>query len=286
MNFTDYLADLTATTLNLNASLAYGYGNSATTEINSLKALIAKAEEMIPVLEAEACFNEAEELDREDRSFNNWMVMLYGNDSVSPVEARRSSKANRLKRRKQNKKHHRDDRYHGKCFEGRDEEGRRIIKDNYDRFPVSDKVHNHSALKAKAREEDYFLNPCASVLRKEKEEAEKARREQEKANEMFTFWTTLNGLPDTRFVVLCNYDNGQSWEDNVHCEDLFLDIMTKEQVVEYMKRQCVIKAEYDQLPVVCERTTKGVVNGNKKGICFHFEDRDYPDWEEFVLLPI
>lgn len=116
MNLTNYLTNLSVTALNLGTDLAYGYSNLAVTEINSLKDLLSKAEEMIPVIETEACMAEAEELDRENRSFNYWMTMLYGNgnNSVSPVDAHTINKANRLKRRKQNKKHHKADRKHGK----------------------------------------------------------------------------------------------------------------------------------------------------------------------------
>lgn len=112
----NFLSNLTTTTLNVSESLAYGYGDLATTEINSLRGLLSKAEEMIPVIETEACMAEAEELDREEQLFNYWMTMLYGNDSVSPVDIHSTNKANRLKRRKANKKHHKADRYHGKNY--------------------------------------------------------------------------------------------------------------------------------------------------------------------------
>lgn len=112
---TNYLINLSTSTLNLTTDLAYGYGDLATTEINVLRNLLSKAEEMIPVIETEACMAEAEELDREEQLFNYWMTMLYGNgDVISPMDSHNSNKANRLKRRKQNKKHHKADRYHGK----------------------------------------------------------------------------------------------------------------------------------------------------------------------------
>ena len=114
MSFDKYLLNLANISNEIGHSLTYGYGDIAATEINFLKALIAKSEEMIPILEAEACFNEAEELDREERSFNYWMTMLYGNDSVSSIDIHNTNKTNRLKRRKQNKKHHKADRRHGK----------------------------------------------------------------------------------------------------------------------------------------------------------------------------
>lgn len=113
----NFLTNLTTTTLNLTTNLAYGYGDLATKEINSLRDLLSEAEEMIPIIETEACMAEVEELNREDQLFNYWMTMLYGNGNVvSPVEAHRSSKANRLERRKQNKKHHKADRKHGKNY--------------------------------------------------------------------------------------------------------------------------------------------------------------------------
>lgn len=119
MSYNNYLLNLANISNEIGYSLTYGYGDIAATEINSLKALIAKSEEMIPILEAEACFNEAEELDREEQSFNYWMTMLYGKgDVISPMDSHSSSKANRLNRRKQNKKNKSRDRIHGRRHGG------------------------------------------------------------------------------------------------------------------------------------------------------------------------
>jgi hypothetical protein len=163
MNLNNYLTSLSVTTLNLSTNLAYGYGDLATTEINSLKALIAKSEEMIPILETEACMAEVEELDREDRSFNNWMTMLYGNgDDFSPMESRNSAKANRLKRRKANKKHHKADRYHGKKLMVVEYKKNHEIKKGLSwlyrdcHCPVGDDV-KYSLNSIKAKEKDYSL---------------------------------------------------------------------------------------------------------------------------------
>ena len=115
----NYLKSLMDTAINIDSNLFYGYGDDAITEINFLKALIAKSEEMIPVLETEACMAEAEELDREERSFNYWMTMLYGKrDAISSMDSHNSSKANHLKRRKQNKKNKNRDRIHGRRHSG------------------------------------------------------------------------------------------------------------------------------------------------------------------------
>ena len=229
MNFTDYLTALTTTTLNLTSSLSYGYGDLATKEINSLKDLLSKAEKMIPVIETEACMAEVEELDREERSFNYWMTMLYGNeDVISSMDSHNSSKANRLKRRKQNKKHHKADRYHGKCFEGR-EDGKRIYKDRYCRFPISDRVRNHSALKAEAREQEYLFS------KQETEEPVKEIKSEESKVEGVGLedflWYLIDRLSEQKYIVLYNYDNGRDWEDHEYDTNRFLGVMTKDKII-------------------------------------------------------
>ena len=164
MNLTNYLTNLSVTALNLGTDLAYGYGNLAVTEINSLKDLLSKAEEMIPVIETEVCMAEVEELDREERSFNYWMTMLYGNgnNSVSPVNAHTINKANRLKRRKANKKHHKADRYHGKKLMVVKYKEDHEIKEGLSwlyhdcHCPVGDDV-KYSTNAVKAKEKDYSI---------------------------------------------------------------------------------------------------------------------------------
>lgn len=162
MFFNDYLLNLANISNEIGYSLAYGYGNIAATEINFLKALIAKSEEMIPILEAEACFNEMEELDREERSFQFWMKNLYGNDFVSPVDTHNTNKANRLKRRKANKKHHKADRYHGKKLMVMEYKEDHEIKEGLSwlyrdcHCPVGDDV-KYSLNSVKAKEKDYSL---------------------------------------------------------------------------------------------------------------------------------
>ena len=156
-----YLKSLMNTAINIDSNLFYGYGDDAITEINSLKALIAKSEEMIPILETEACMAEAEELDREERSFNYWMTMLYGNDSVSPVDTHNINKTNRLKRRKANKKHHKADRYHGKKLMVVEYKEDHEIKEGLSwlyrdcHCPVGNDV-KYSTNTVKAREQEYI----------------------------------------------------------------------------------------------------------------------------------
>lgn len=173
MNLNNYLTSLTETTLYLSEDLAYGYGNLAATEINNLRDLLSKAEEMIPIIETEACMAEVEELDRENKSFNYWMTMLYGKgDVISPMDSHSSSKANRLNRRKQNKKNKSRDRIHGRRHGGAHGgiDFRYIDcnpfcnKHRYEdaMFVTNGKHHHNTDKKASAmnaREQDYILSP-------------------------------------------------------------------------------------------------------------------------------
>ena len=173
MNLNNYLTSLTETTLYLSEDLAYGYGNLAATEINNLRDLLSKAEEMIPIIETKACMAEVEELDRENKSFNYWMTMLYGKgDVISPMDSHSSSKANRLNRRKQNKKNKSRDRIHGRRHGGAHGgiDFRYIDcnpfcnKHRYEdaMFVTNGKHHHNTDKKASAmnaREQDYILSP-------------------------------------------------------------------------------------------------------------------------------
>lgn len=176
MSYNNYLLNLANISNEIGYSLTYGYGDIAATEINFLKTLIAKSEEMIPILEAEACFYEAEELDREEQYFNNWMTMLYGgNNSVSPVDTHNINKANHLKRRKANKKHHDSDRRHGKTVPQSDKKYWDEQSGTFYRWDEKKKTFNsHKKPKVhrnrktfrdrlevamEAREQDYILSP-------------------------------------------------------------------------------------------------------------------------------
>ena len=282
MFFNDYLLNLANISNEIGYSLTYGYGNIAATEINFLKTLIAKSEEMIPILEAEACFNEAEELDREERSFNYWMTMLYGNDSVSSVDIHNTNKTNRLKRRKQNKKHHKADRYHGKCFEGRNEEGKRIYKDHYCRMPVSDRVRNHSALKANAREQDFLLNPSISEMEIEEEEKRMTEEENCILDNHYTVEDMLSNLKEGKYIFLLSYWNGMGWEDSDDATNEFRGILTSEEV-----KDSILSEQARHLNLV--KTEKETVH-DMSGTSFmwkgYYNLEDECGYTKFTFLPI
>ena len=283
MSFDNYLLNLANISNEIGYSLTYGYGNIAATEINFLKTLIAKSEEMIPILEAEACFNEAEELDREERSFNNWMTMLYGKgDDFSPVETHSSEKANRLKRRKQNKKYHKADRYHGKCFEGRDEEGRRIYKDRYCRFPISDRVRNHSALKAEARKQEYLRTPSISEMKIEEEEKRITEEENRILDNHYAVEDMLSDLKEGKYIFLLSYWNGMGWECSDDATNEFRGILTSEKV-----KDGILSEQARHLNLV--KTEKETVHG-MSGISFtwkgYYDLEDECGYTKFTFLPI
>lgn len=277
MNFTDYLTALTTTTFNLTSSLSYGYGDLATKEINSLRGLLFEAEKMIPVIETEACMAEVEELDREERLFNYWMTMLYGNgDVISSMDSHNSNKANRLKRRKQNKKHHKADRYHGKCFEGRDEEGRRIYKDRYCRFPISDRVRNHSALKADAREQDYFCTPSAFERQLEEED----KKEMQRIENYNILLSALNNLEKGKYIFLLSYWNGKGWEDSESSTFEFNGVISHENVKERILKE---SKNHFGFPEMVMDTVHGVQGMSMMWHGYYEEEEGYV---KYTFLPV
>lgn len=278
MSFNNYLLNLANISNEIGYSLTYGYGDIAVTEINSLKALIAKSEEMIPILEAEACIAEAEELDREERSFNNWMTMLYGNDSVSPIDTHNINKTNRLKRRKQNKKHHKADRYHGKCFEGRNEEGKRIYKDRYCRNPVSDRV-KYSDNAIKAREQEYY---SSYPVEKEAKEVEVAETTEEAGTFDNFLWRLVDELPEQKYIVLFSFDNGQSYEDRDGCTNEFRGVMTKDEVIAELTK---IFLWNDCKVEIGETEVKGL-KGAKFNWDFGCDKWGWNGYESFTIIPV
>ena len=284
MFFNDYLLNLANISNEIGYSLTYGYGNIAATEINSLKALIAKSEEMIPILEAEACFNEVEELDREEQAFQFWMKNLYGNDFVSPVDTHNTNKANRLKRRKQNKKHHKTDRYHGKCFEGRNEEGKRIYKDRYCRNPVSDKAHYHSTLKAEAREQDYFCTPSISEMEIEKEEKLLTEKESHILDNHYAIEEMLPNFKEGKYIFLLSYWNGEPYpEDSEDVINRFMGTKTSEGVKDIILDEQRI---HFHLPKMETETVHGFEGVSFKWDgCYDWDDEER-GFTKFTFLPL
>ena len=274
MSFNNYLLNLANISNEIGYSLTYGYGNIAVTEINFLKTLIAKSEEMIPVLEAEACFNEAEELDREERSFQFWMKNLYGNENpITPTEEIMVKKANRLKRRKQNKKHHKADRYHGKCFEGRNEEGKRIYKDRYCRNPVSDKAYYHSALKVKAREQDYSHNLSEMKIKEEENySVENITEDEERIlDNHYAVEEMLPNFKEGKYIFLLSFWNGERYpEDSIDCINRFMGTKThfgvKDIILDEQRR-------HFHLPKMETETVHGF-----EGISFKWDG--YYEWDD------
>lgn len=278
MNLNNYLTDLHTTTLNLTTDLAYGYGDLATTEINNLRNLLSKAEEMIPVIETEACMAEAEELDREDRSFNYWMTMLYGKgDVISPMDSHSTNKANRLKRRKANKKYHKADRYHGKSLEPflYKEDGE--IKESIEpvwrdcRYPVFDKVHDKSAFKADAREQEYLRTPFISEMEIEQEEKCMTAEENRILDNHYALENALSNLKEGKYISLLSYWNGEYWEDSIETYNMFCGIETKEQIKDSVLTE---QAKHQNLPEIKQETIHNI-----EGISFKWNGY----WDEYYL---
>jgi len=199
-------------------------------------------------------------------------------DSVLNGNAFRTSK--RTQRRKQNKKRHKADRYHGKCFEGR-ENGKRIYKDRYCRFPVSDRVHNHSALKAEAKEQEYLFSKQET-----EEPIKEIKSEKSKVDEIGLedfLWYLIDRLSEQKYIVVYNYDNGKNWEDHDYDTNRFLGVMTKDKVIAELTERFLHNASGVDV--------SDTVNADLKGIEFNWDfGCDEWEWwngyESYTIIPV
>ncbi len=184
-------------------------------------------------------------------AYDNTLVNIHGmddwEDSVFPWE-KEEKKRNPLSRKGRNRKArqngkrnadkakrlHKADRYHGKGLESYLYKEDGIIKESIEmvwhrcRMPVSDKAHDHSALKAKAREQEYFYTPSIS----ERELEEEDRKEMQKIENYNTLLSALNNLEKGKYIFLLSYWNGRDWEEHESAAFEFNGVISHDSVKE------------------------------------------------------
>lgn len=197
-------------------------------------------------------------------------------DALLNGNAFRSSK--RAQRRKANIRHHKADRYHGKCFEGRNEEGKRIYKDRYCRNPVSDRV-KYSDNAIKAREQEYY---SSYPVEKEAKEVEVAETTEEAGTFDNFLWRLVDELPEQKYIVLFSFDNGQSYEDRDGCTNEFRGVMTKDEVIAeltkiFLWNDCEVE--------IGETEVKGL-KGAKFNWDFGCDKWGWNGYESFTIIPV
>lgn len=188
-----------------------------------------------------------------------------------------SPRAKRSKRRKTNIHHKVYDRYHGKKWE-KDENGKKWYKgkNNY----VLDRVH-YKVSKAEAREKEYLYNPSPAEVEQVKTEEQAETME----NTFCDFlWYLIDTLPEGKYIMIYDYDNGEQWEDHEYRTNEFLGIMTKDEVIHkitenFLRNDCGVD--------VNETKIRGL-----KGTSFHWDfgcDCDRWEWngyEDFIIIPV
>ena len=200
-------------------------------------------------------------------AYDDTLINIHGmddwEDSVFPWE-REEEKRNHLSRKGRNRKArqsgkrnadkakrlHKADRYHGKHTEPylykEDGEIKESIEDVWKRCrnPVSDKVHYHSALKADAREEEFY-SYTEYLYEKAQAEAEAKAEAERKAEENFN--KELNSLSSKgdKFLVLVSYWDGETWQE-YRGEKEFHGIFTFDEVKKFLLSVASRKAETEE----------------------------------------
>ena len=207
-------------------------------------------------------------------AYDDTLINIHGmddwEDSVFPWE-KEEEKRNHLSRKGRNRKArqsgkrnadkakrlHKADRYHGKHLEPYLYKEDGVIKESIEdiwkrcRYPVSDKAHYHSALKADAREEEFY-SYTEYLYEKAQAEAEAKAEAERKAEENFNKELDSLSSKGDKFLVLVSYWDGETWQE-YRGEKEFQGIFTFDEVKKFLLSVASRKAETEEEE---ERKTK------------------------------
>lgn len=242
-----------------------------------------------------------------DGAYDDTLINIHGmddwEDSVFPWE-REEEKRNHLSRKGRNRKarqsgkrnadkakrFHKADRYHGKHVEPYLYKEYGVIKESIEdvwkrcRNPVSDKAHYHSALKADAREQDFFLNPSVSEMKIEQEEKHMTEEEERILDNHYMVEAALtNFLKEGRYISLLSYWNGEYWEDSDSESNQFCGIKTAEEVKDAILAE---QAKHLDLSEVEMDTVHEMTGVSFKWDGFHDWDDEKIGYVKLTFLPL
>lgn len=222
---------------------------------------------------------EAAEVAAYDRLFSENISRKGYNRKTKNNGKRNADKAKRL---------HKQDRYHGKHLEPYLYKEDGVIKESIEdiwkrcRYPVSNKVHYHSALKADAREQDYLLTPSIFEMKIEKEEKRMTEEENRILDNHYAVEDILSDLKEGKYIFLLSYWNGMGWEDSDDATNEFRGILTAEEI-----KDTILSEQAKHLNLT--RTEKETVRG-MSGISFtwkgYYDLEDEYGYSKFTFLPI
>ena len=198
---------------------------------------LAYAECDLMEMELEASYD-AEEYD----NVLNGNVLRKGRNRKAQRNGKRNAdKAKRL---------HKADRYHGKHTEPylykEDGEIKESIEDVWHRChaPVSNKAHYHSALKADAREQEFY-SYTEYLYEKAQAEAEAKAEAERQAEENFNKELDSLSSKGDKFLVLVSYWDGETWQD-YRGEKEFQGIFTFDEVKKFLFSVASRKTETEE----------------------------------------
>ena len=212
----------------------------------------------------------------------------FFNENISRKGRNRKTKNNGKRNADKAKRLHKQDRYHGKHVEPflYKEDG--VIKESIEdvwrncHAPVSNKVHYHSALKADAREQDFFLNPSISEMKIEEEEKHMVEEENRILDNHYAVEDMLSDLKEGKYIFLLSYWNGMGWEDSDDATNEFRGILSLEGI-----KDVILSEQAKHLNLV--KTEKQAVRGIS-GVSFtwkgYYDLEDECGYIKFTFLPI
>ena len=225
------------------------------------------------------------------------MDALYDAEKYDAVLNRNTSRKGRNRKAQRNgkrntdktKRLHKADRYHGKGLESYLYKEDGIIKESIEdvwhrcRMPVSDKVHNHSALKADAREQEYFCTPSVSEMEIEQEEKRITEEEEHILNNHYALENALSNLKEGKYILLLSYWNGEYWEDSDGETNQFCGIKTVDEAKDEVLAE---QARHLNLPKMEMETVHGIEGVSFEWDGFYDWDDEERGYRKLTFLPI
>ena len=240
----------------------------------------------IPKVEAEICLAEIEMDNAPD--IKEYDSILNGNAFRKGCnrKARQNGKRNADKA----KRFHKADRYHGKGLESYPYKEDGVIKESIEQvwhrchMPVLDRIRHKSALKADAREQDFFLNPSVSEMEIEQKEKRMTEEEERILDNHYMVEDALsNFLKEGKYISLLSYWNGEYWEDSDSESNQFCGIKTAEEVKDAILAE---QAKHLDLSKIEMDTVHEMTGVSFKWDGFHDWDDEKIGYVKLTFLPL
>lgn len=229
---------------------------------------------------------EIEENEKEAKYIENMYVPIKEYESILNGNTFRTAK--KTKRRKQNKKHHKADRYHGKKLMVIKYKENHEVKEGLSwlyrdcHCPVGDDV-KYSLNGIIAREQDFLYNPSISEMEIEQEEKRIMEEDERILDNHYALENVVTTLKEGKYISLFSYWNGEYWEDSSTETNKFCGIKTAEEVKDKVLTE---QARRIHLPEIEMETVHGMEGVSFKWNGFYDWDDEECGYRKLTFLPI